>query len=128
MVKVTIDTTEDISCVFTGCRNWPTYRHHMGNDGFLGQYNLWIRLRYPRFLDCCRVCDHHHMVIHFNYNQYMKSWKLWTPAGALSLRAELIRRCQAYIAGTLTLVKPSKKFIREWKKGHREWMKTQAQS
>jgi hypothetical protein len=122
-MKVRIDTTEDPTCAFTGCRGWPTYRHHMGNDGWLGKFNLWIKLRYPQFLDCCKVCDEHHMLIHYNYDLFMKGWKLWTPAGALSLRAALIERCKQHIAGTLPLVNPTKKFKKEWRKSHKEWKK-----
>lgn len=121
-MRVTIDTTEAIGCCIKGCRSTrETYRHHKGCDNLIGRYNALVRVQYPLFLDCCRVCDKHHMWIHFNYRSIIKRHTDWTPAGALRLRALLIAKCDRLIAGTDKLNKPTKTFVQEWRRRRRAW-------
>lgn len=123
-MKVTIDTTQDISCVFAGCREWPTYRHHMGCDHYIGKFNLLVKIRYAQFLDCCRVCDKHHMWVHYNYQSTIRRHTDFTPSGALKLRAKLIRKCKRLISGEDKLRKPTKSYVKEWRRRRRKWKRS----
>lgn len=123
-MKVTIDTTGVYGCCIKGCRSTgPTYRHHKGCDNMIGTYNDRVREEYPLFLDCCRVCDKHHMWIHFNYKRILRSWSDFTPAGALRLRAKLIAKCDRLISGEDKLNKPTKQFVENWRRRRRAWKK-----
>ena len=127
-MRVQIDTSETKGCRIPKCSRYPVYRHHKGCDHFIGRFNLDVKIKYHQFLDCADVCDHHHMIIHYMYGRTIKTWKDYTPSGALQLRATLIEYCDKILTGTTKLRRPSKAFVKEWKQRRRIWLKHQRQN
>jgi hypothetical protein len=101
----------------------------MGNDGLLKLACPKIREQYHLFLDCAKICDAHHMKVHFMY-ECLKD-QIINPAGmAYMTQAQLMDARSKYIelffqirSGAIKLKKVSKDFRTKWKKSRKEWQK-----
>ena len=127
-MKVQINTEEVYACSFPNCKRTPVYRHHKGCDNFIGRFNRSIMAQYYLYLDCVNVCDKHHMMIHYCYGRIIKAHVDFTPSGVLVLRTKLIEYCDRLLAGKAKLRKPSKEFVKEWRRRRRRWLRMRKQS
>lgn len=100
------------------------FRHHMGNDRQLGNYNDKIYKNYFKYLDCTFICNKCHMVIHFIYIPICQEWTDWSPAGAMKLRAKLIGICQLWLAGKVPNPEVTRIFKDKWQQSFLDWQRS----
>jgi hypothetical protein len=124
---VQVNTEETKACAKCGRSNIPVYRHHAGNDGFLGRFNKAIRFGYNRWLDCVPLCFDHHMEIHYLYDQRLRNWLNHTPLGARAMRATLIGVCQDWLAGKIKSPQIPKAYRRQFERSLAEWKEAQSE-
>lgn len=101
----------------------------MGNDGLLKLGCRKIFDQYWQFLDCAKICDDHHMKVHFVYealkDQILTTGSLstMTQAQIIDARSKYIELFYAIKSGSIKLKRVSKQFRRKWKASRKEWQK-----
>ena len=134
MARVTIDTSQTWGagqCELAhlgGCSKGTIYRHHMGNDGLLKLACKAIRDTYYQYLDCAKICDRHHMKVHWTYHcrKGEPALRFMTQQQIQALRADYIGIFFGIKAGTIKLEKVPKHFRSKWKTSHKRWQKNRA--
>ncbi len=122
--KVSVDTSEMKQCAKCKVTNTYIYRHHKGNDGYLGWFNRGIARNYKRFLECVDLCFDCHCEIHFHYDTvYMRVWFAKNARGATRLRKTLIQYCNDWLVGKGKALTVPNKYKRQFAKSLKDWEK-----
>lgn len=101
-MKLKVNLSSGKACAKCGTPVGPIFRHHMGNDAFLGKFNKRISFNYQKFLDCVYLCLDHHCEIHYLYDTLiLKFWVDRTPNGAWRIRQKCIKFCQRWLIGRI---------------------------
>lgn len=124
-MKIKIDLTEvrPKTCAKCG-RPKSLFRHHMGNDKWLANFNKRIYRDYYKYYDIVYICNKCHMKIHFIYMSTCYEWSDFSEAGAWKLRAKLIGICKMWLAGQVPEPKIPRIFKDQWQTSFLAWQRS----